>query len=151
MQFPVRFALIIGLLMVQAAYAHGPRPFPLQRVPIPPVPGLLDGTSPIVVDKNMAIALGKALFWDMNVGSDGQACGSCHFKAGADSRTINQVNPGFNHNPDPLSQSYELFPTGTVGSLAPTAILTWQLFTQKAARTPATPVWRTILAARTPS
>ncbi len=38
--------------------------------------------------------LGKALFWDMQVGSDGvQACASCHFHAGADNRTVNQVNP----------------------------------------------------------
>ncbi|HEX6827370.1 MAG TPA: cytochrome c peroxidase, partial [Burkholderiales bacterium] len=41
-----------------------------------------------------ALALGKALFWDQAVGSDGQACASCHFNAGADSRTRNQVNPG---------------------------------------------------------
>lgn len=39
-------------------------------------------------------ALGKALFWDMQVGSDGvQACGSCHFHAGADNRTKAQLNP----------------------------------------------------------
>ncbi len=39
--------------------------------------------------------LGKALFWDMQVGSDGvQACATCHFHAGADSRTRNQLNPG---------------------------------------------------------
>jgi len=38
--------------------------------------------------------LGKALFWDMQVGSDGiQACATCHFHAGADSRTVNMVNP----------------------------------------------------------
>ncbi len=39
--------------------------------------------------------LGKALFWDMQVGSDGvQACATCHFHAGQDSRTTNQLNPG---------------------------------------------------------
>src|SRR5712692_10337203 len=43
----------------------------------------------------VAIALGKALFWDSAVGSDGQACTSCHLNAGADSRTRNQLNPGF--------------------------------------------------------
>jgi cytochrome c peroxidase len=31
----------------------------------------------------------------MQVGSDGQACASCHFHAGADSRTKNQLSPGF--------------------------------------------------------
>jgi cytochrome c peroxidase len=41
-----------------------------------------------------AIALGKALFWDMQVGSDGvQSCGTCHFNAGADNRTKNILNP----------------------------------------------------------
>ncbi|KAF0219141.1 MAG: hypothetical protein FD174_2227 [Geobacteraceae bacterium] len=41
-----------------------------------------------------AEALGKALFWDMQVGSDGvQSCGTCHFNAGADNRTKNQLNP----------------------------------------------------------
>jgi cytochrome c peroxidase len=41
-----------------------------------------------------AEVLGKALFWDMQVGSDSvQACGSCHFAAGADPRTRNQLNP----------------------------------------------------------
>ena len=47
-----------------------------------------------VLDKNAAIQLGKALFWDMQVGSDGiQACASCHFHAGADNRFRNQMNP----------------------------------------------------------
>lgn len=55
-----------------------------------------------VKDRRAAVALGKALFWDMQVGSDGiQACGSCHFRAGADPRSINQANPGGQNNPDP--------------------------------------------------
>src|SRR5262245_12832159 len=55
-----------------------------------------------VRDRRAAIALGKALFWDMQVGSDGvQACGSCHFRAGADPRSINQLNPGGADNPGP--------------------------------------------------
>ena len=82
------------LTLSQAAFAHGPIPVPLIGVPTPPVPGLLDGTDPIVVNKEMAIALGKALFWDVNIGSDGMACASCHFHAGADNRTKNQINPG---------------------------------------------------------
>jgi len=40
------------------------------------------------------VQLGKALFWDQQVGSDGQSCGSCHFSAGADARTKNQTSPG---------------------------------------------------------
>lgn len=50
-----------------------------------------------VKDKTAAIALGKALFWDMSIGSDGvQACASCHFSAGADNRAKNQLSPGLN-------------------------------------------------------
>jgi hypothetical protein len=30
----------------------------------------------------------------MNVGSDGMACASCHFHAGADRRIKNQLSPG---------------------------------------------------------
>ena len=49
----------------------------------------------IVKDKTALIQLGKALFWDMQAGSDGiQACASCHFNAGADSRAKNQISPG---------------------------------------------------------
>src|SRR6476660_1311103 len=48
-----------------------------------------------VRDELAARALGKALFWDMQVGSDGiQACASCHFRAGADPRSKNQLHPG---------------------------------------------------------
>ncbi len=50
-----------------------------------------------IVDPVAAVRLGKALFWDMQVGSDGvQACASCHFHAGADDRVRNQLNPGTN-------------------------------------------------------
>ncbi len=50
-----------------------------------------------IVDPVAAVRLGKALFWDMQVGSDGvQACASCHFHAGADDRVRNQINPGTN-------------------------------------------------------
>jgi cytochrome c peroxidase len=50
--------------------------------------------SNFVLDEVAAIQLGKALFWDMQVGSDGvQACATCHFHAGADNRTRNQMNP----------------------------------------------------------
>jgi cytochrome c peroxidase len=40
------------------------------------------------------VKLGKALFWDMQTGSDGRtACASCHYNAGADNRSRNQINP----------------------------------------------------------
>ena len=62
----------------------------LKTVPVPEPPTLAS----FVRDKAAAIRLGKALFWDMQVGSDGvTACASCHFHAGADNRTRAQLNP----------------------------------------------------------
>lgn len=105
-------SLVLGgcLLIAQSALAHGPLPSSLIGVPIPPVPGLLDGSAPIVVNKDAAIALGKALFWDMNVGSDGMSCGSCHFHAGADNRVKNQINPGLKSSV-PSGQSFQPLPS----------------------------------------
>jgi cytochrome c peroxidase len=48
----------------------------------------------IIKNKAAAIALGKMLFWDSQAGSDGIACASCHFQAGADNRIKNQIDPG---------------------------------------------------------
>ena len=73
---------------VQAA--DPPRPPSLKTIAVPEPSNLGE----FVKDKQQAIALGKALFWEMRVGSDGvTACASCHFNAGADSRSMNQVNP----------------------------------------------------------
>ncbi|MFQ5401591.1 MAG: Ig-like domain-containing protein, partial [Anaerolineae bacterium] len=53
-----------------------------------------DNLMNFVQDRNAAIALGKALFWDMQVGSDGvQACATCHYHAGTDNRPKNTLNP----------------------------------------------------------
>ncbi len=53
-------------------------------------------TSAYIKDPAAAAILGKALFWDIQSGSDGQACASCHFHAGADIRGKNQIQPGAN-------------------------------------------------------
>ncbi len=56
-----------------------------------PLPSNLDD---FVKDREAAIMLGKALFWDMQVGSDGKtACASCHWHAGADVRFVNTLAP----------------------------------------------------------
>jgi len=63
----------------------------LKTVAVPEPPNLGN----YVKDKPAAIALGKALFWDMQVGSNGsQSCASCHFHAGVDNRDKNQLSPG---------------------------------------------------------
>ncbi|MDB5841502.1 MAG: hypothetical protein JWQ23_3454 [Herminiimonas sp.] len=71
-------------------------PPPLISLKQVPVPGpSSDELYKFVQDKAAAIQLGKALFWDTRVGSDNKtACASCHFHAGADNRTKNQLNPG---------------------------------------------------------
>lgn len=84
--------MICALLPNGAAWGGNQQP--LSRIPVPEPPNL----SQFVVDKNAAIRLGKALFWDMQAGSDGvQACASCHYRAGADPvniRATNQIHPG---------------------------------------------------------
>jgi cytochrome c peroxidase len=80
-----------------------PRALPgdIELVELPGKIGSLKGVQPLkpdvsafIVDKLAAQQLGKALFWDVQVGSTGSACASCHFHAGADIRVKNQVNPG---------------------------------------------------------
>ena len=64
---------------------------PLNQLAVPEPTNLYQ----FVKNKAVAIRLGKALFWDMQVGSDGvTACATCHFAAGADSRLRNTLNPG---------------------------------------------------------
>ena len=115
-------AFTVGMAEAQVPPADK-TPLPLDQVTAPDVNklGLLDCTGPglnpatcgaqytgfpitkksISADpdeiKKKLVVLGKALFWDMQIGSDGvQACASCHFHAGADHRIINQKNPGLN-------------------------------------------------------
>jgi cytochrome c peroxidase len=62
-----------------------------------------------IADMTSAIQLGKALFWDMQAGSDGKvACATCHFQGGADVRTKNQLNPGANGSFDSQAVNYTL-------------------------------------------
>jgi len=64
---------------------------PLSSVTVPKPTNL----GSYVANQSAAIKLGKSLFWDMQAGSDGRtACATCHFAAGADDRSTNQLNPG---------------------------------------------------------
>lgn len=87
-----------------------PSPLPAQVPPASRPIGPLTGVRPlgpsqadyaaIVKDGAALVALGKALFWDVQVGgANNQACASCHFHAGADARTVNQLSPGLNVQP----------------------------------------------------
>ena len=63
----------------------------LRTVPVPVKGDLLS----LVQDRVAAVQLGKALFWDMQVGSDGlTACATCHHHAGADSRVRGGLHAG---------------------------------------------------------
>jgi cytochrome c peroxidase len=83
-------ALAIIVVPPPALFQH-----PLNQVVVPEPPNLLE----FVRNKDAAIRLGKAFFWDMQTGSNGvQACASCHFHAGADNRRKNTINPGTRAN-----------------------------------------------------
>jgi cytochrome c peroxidase len=87
----LRQIALAGCCILAAACAAFAVPYPLSKIPVPEPPNL----SQFVKDKAAAIKLGKALFWDMQAGSDGtQSCASCHFIGGADNRLTNQLHPG---------------------------------------------------------
>lgn len=95
----------IPTMPIAAAFGIGS----LKGAPVP-LPTQLDT---IIKDRRVAIALGKAFFWDKQAGSDGQACASCHFHAGADNRSKNQLNPGMNGLP--ADTTFQPTRTGTGG------------------------------------
>ncbi|RMH79225.1 MAG: cytochrome C peroxidase, partial [Calditrichaeota bacterium] len=98
------FAYSMVVLWMVVGLAQNPdAPPPLSTLPVPEPTNLMD----FVKDKDAAIRLGKAFFWDMQVGSDGiQACASCHFHAGADNRFKNQISP---HGAPPATSPTDVF------------------------------------------
>lgn len=105
-RIPATFlGLLLGIGAMDPLFAQEPPPAALplgslKTVPVPKVAGLkqflrVDASGNIKPSaKKALLVLGKAMFWDQAVGSDGKACASCHFNAGADSRTKHQLNPG---------------------------------------------------------
>lgn len=85
-----------GLLYAQAVAPVVPLQRPLGALKTVPVPGpAKDELAEFIRDETAVLQLGKALFWEMRVGSDNRtACASCHFHAGADNRITNQISPG---------------------------------------------------------
>ena len=91
---PYARLLVIGgalftLSVAVAAQRGGNNPIAsLKGLAIPQRPEL----ARYVADPQALAVLGKALFWDVQVGSDGRtACATCHFHAGADHRLTNEV------------------------------------------------------------
>jgi cytochrome c peroxidase len=94
-----RKLLIIGILtcisLLTGGTCNSLRADPISRLfTLPGVTPRLPDMSFYVRDETALRELGKALFWDINAGSDGIACASCHYAAGADIRIKNAVNPG---------------------------------------------------------
>ena len=109
----VTSAISVSLCLAQNGQFPADRPpinGPLTAVPVP-VPNLTG----FVTDKQSAIALGKALFWDQQAGSDGLACGSCHFHAGADNRVKNQIDPGLRNTTASLQNVFNPMGSGKRG------------------------------------
>jgi cytochrome c peroxidase len=76
-----------GAAIRSASGSGGLRPLSSEPVPQP--------TGGHIVNQAAAVRLGKALFWDIQTGGDGQAaCASCHHLAGADDRRFNTLSPG---------------------------------------------------------
>lgn len=74
----------------EACSNERPMVFSWDPIALPKPSNLCD----FVKDEAAAIRLGKALFWEMQAGSDGiTACASCHFHAGVDNRVKNQLSP----------------------------------------------------------
>ena len=89
-------AMGLNMFVTGPAWAMNPAAPPsLKTIHVPLPPNLSD----FVKDRQMAIALGKALYWDMQVGSDGiMSCSTCHYHAGADDRIKGSLNPGLKDN-----------------------------------------------------
>jgi cytochrome c peroxidase len=69
----------------------------IPRDPLTGQPVLRDDLVNYIANMDAAIRLGKALYWDMQAGSDNRtACATCHFQAGGDGRVRNTLNPGPN-------------------------------------------------------
>ena len=96
----MRVQLLVGILLLAATHAFAQRGGGGGGGPNPPLASLKTVTAPsptgldqYVQDQTALVVLGKALFWDMQAGSDGRtACASCHFHAGADHRLQNQLS-----------------------------------------------------------
>ncbi|MEO5926621.1 MAG: cytochrome c peroxidase [Bryobacteraceae bacterium] len=116
----------LGILLAFGATAWGQPPLiSLKQVPIPQPTNL----TTYVKDQQALVVLGKALFWDAQVGSDAKtACASCHFHAGADHRVKNILAPPASNpttvvaNQTVTSSMFPFHQLSNVGSNASTVV-----------------------------
>jgi hypothetical protein len=95
-------ALMVVTIVCGQAWAQDADPPKLETLVgvQPPEPkgtehGLPVTLSNYVTNRTKLVQLGKALFWDRAVSSDGKAaCASCHFQAGTNRRFKNSISPG---------------------------------------------------------
>jgi cytochrome c peroxidase len=71
---------------VQAQTPHSPS-VPFVQGPNGPDFTVLNDGAGLIKSRKSAVALGKALFWDQQAGSDGNACASCHCGAAGTNTT----------------------------------------------------------------
>src|SRR6476661_2593292 len=84
-----RRVVILTVFVMGAAVTWGQRVGSLKNVRVPQPTNLAQ----YVRDPGALVVLGKAFFWDMQLGSDARtACATCHFHAGADHRVQNQLS-----------------------------------------------------------
>src|SRR5262245_18046454 len=87
----MRLGTLAAILLCSPVAIHAQGFGSLKKVGARDVPGI----ERYVRDPKALVALGKALFWDMQVGADGlTACATCHFHAGADHRLQNMLAGG---------------------------------------------------------
>jgi hypothetical protein len=103
----VACSLAVALAGITLAREAGAQVPPLSPLQVSGPPNLGD----FVRDDEAAKVLGEALFWDS---SDGvQACATCHFRAGADPRSKNQIGPDFSGSRSNPARSWSRIPTST--------------------------------------
>jgi len=133
---PMALLFVLAVLGSLAACGGGGSPLPPRPI-LPPVAAdsinrlIAAASAPepvnlaaFVKNTEAAIQLGKALFWEMQTGSDGQqACASCHHSAGTDFRVVNTVHAGPRATGVPRGTALLMIPDGTLtSSLFPLAI-----------------------------
>jgi len=95
------FGPVVAVPILPATLMQSLKTVPNPVVPPGPVPVVRLDLTDYIGNQAAVVQLGKALFWDMQAGSDNKtACATCHFQAGGDVRTRNQMNPGANNSFD---------------------------------------------------